>query len=439
MQPMNSNKKDPAPDALDSWKGWVAVGCAFVSMFICFGITYSFGAFFDSMSSEFNTGRSATSAIFSITTFIFFTGGIISGNFADRFGPKPVLIVGGLTMGLGLYLTSLVNALWVGYITYGLGVGIGVACGYVPMLAVVGAWFEKRRAAALGVAVTGVGLGTLLTAPLAAALITAYGWRQTYVIFGIISVVGLIMCGFLTPRPPVSIEQQAGIRLRELAQTPAFRYMYFAGFFITLALFVPFVFLVSYARIQGINEVAAASLVGIIGGASIAGRLAFGALGDKISRIRLYQATFIIVSISYLIWLSAAHSYTLLVLYAVLLGVGYGGFIVLGPTVAAEIFGLAGLGTILGAMYTAAGFGGLLGPTLTGYMIDKTGSYHTAIIAAMVMALIGFLLLIPVGRYMHSQNREESKKFKKYAGFLSRLKGKKVDNIIKQLRGNPDD
>jgi MFS family permease len=405
MQRIGSHNIDHPPDALDSWKGWVAVGCAFVAMFICFGITYSFGAFFDSMSSEFNTGRGATSAIFSITTFIFFTGGIISGNFADRFGPKPVLIFGGLTMGLGLYLTSLVNSLWVGYITYGLGVGIGVACGYVPMLAVVGAWFEKRRAAALGVAVTGVGLGTLLTAPLAAKLITTYGWRQTYVIFGIISFIGLILCGFLTPRPPVSIEQQAGIRLRELAQTPVFRYMYFAGFFITLALFVPFVFLASYARVQGIDEVAAASLVGIIGGASIAGRLVFGALGDKISRIRLFQATFIIVSISYLIWLLAANSFTLLVVYAVLLGVGYGGFIVLSPTVAAEIFGLSGLGTILGTMYTAAGFGGLLGPTVTGYMIDKTGSYYAAIVAAMVMALIAFIFLVPVGRYLHNRNQ----------------------------------
>ena len=230
-------------------------------MFICFGITYSFGAFFDSMSSEFDTGSGATSAIFSITTFIFFIGGILSGNFADRFGPKPVLIFGGITMGLGLYFTSLVNSLWVGYITYGLGVGIGVACGYVPMLAVVGAWFERRRAAALGVAVTGVGLGTLLTAPLAAALISTYGWRQTYVIFGISSVIGLVLCGFLTPRPPVSVAQQTGIRLRELAQASVFRYMYFSGFFITLALFVPFVFLAPYARVQGINEVAAASLV----------------------------------------------------------------------------------------------------------------------------------------------------------------------------------
>lgn len=392
-------------DELDSLKGWVAVGCAFVALFICFGVVYSFGAFFDPMSSEFNTSSSATSAVFSITTFIFFTGGIISGMAADRFGPKPVLIFGGLAMGFGLFLTSLVNSLWVGYITYGLGVGVGVACGYVPMLAVVGAWFERRRTAALGVAVTGVGLGTLVVAPLAAALINRYGWRQTYVIFGISSAVGLFMCGCLTPRPPASAGQQSQMRLRELVNVPVFGYMYFSGFFITLALFVPFVFLASYARARGIEEVAAASLVGIIGGASIAGRLGFGALGDKVSRVHLFQSTFIIVALSFLIWLFASHSFTLLMIFAVMLGSGYGGFIVLSPAVAVEIFGLVGLGTILGATYTAAGIGGLLGPTLAGYLIDKTGSFSAAIIAAMIFAFLAFLLLIPVERFLKKREQ----------------------------------
>ena len=396
---------DDQKDELDSLKGWLAVGCAFVSMFICFGVVYSFGAFFDPMSSEFDTSNSATSAIFSITSFIFLSGGIVSGMAADRFGPRPVLLFGGLTLGAGLYLTSLVNSLWVGYITYGLCVGVGVACGYVPMLAVVGGWFEKRRAAALGVAVTGVGLGTLVAAPLAASLIAHYGWRQTYVIFGIVSVVGLILCGCLTQRPPSSTGQQSGLCLRDLVKIPGFGYLYFSGFFMTLSLFVPFVFLVSYAKARGIDEVAAASLVGIIGGASIAGRLGFGALGDKISRIHLYQASFMIVSLSSLLWLFSSDSFTQLIIYAALLGVGYGGFIVLSPAIAAELFGLIGLGTILGATYTAAGIGGLLGPTLAGYLIDKSGSYNSAIIAAMIFAFFGFLLLIPVGRYLKKRDQ----------------------------------
>jgi len=398
----NTNEIDSATgtDQLDSWKGWVAVGCAFASMFICFGITYSFGAFFQSMSEEFQVGRSATSAVFSITTFIFFIGGMFSGSALDRIGPKPVLIVGGLSMGLGLYLTSLVNSIWIGYVTYGLGVGIGVSCGYVPMVAVVGAWFEKKRAAATGLAVTGVGFGTLLMVPWAASLISSYGWRKTYVIFGILSLIILVACGFITPRPPAILGEVAKKSIGEIIRIPVFRYMYSGAFLITLALFFPFVFLIPYARMVGINDVAAASLMGIIGAASIVGRLGFGFLGLKTNSIRLYQLTFLMVAISFLIWLTASDSFVMLVAFALFLGAGYGGFIALAPTVTAELFGLVGLGSILGTLYTAAGFGGLIGPPVAGLLIDLTGSYSTAIIAAMMLSFLAFLMLIPVQRSM---------------------------------------
>ena len=90
------------------------------------------------------------------------------------------------------------------------------------------------------------------------------------------------------------------------------------------------------------------------------------------------------------------------------MGAGRGGFIALSPVVAAEIFGPVGLGTILGVTYTAAGFAGLLGPTLAGQLIDKSGSYQPAIIAAMIVALAGFLLFIPIGRYLSRREQSET-------------------------------
>ena len=80
-----------------------------------------------------------------------------------------------------------------------------------------------------------------------------------------------------------------------------------------------------------------------------------------------------------------------------------GGFIALSPAVTAELFGLVGLGSILGAMYTAAGIGGLIGPPLAGYLIDSTGSYSPAIVTAMIFGFIAFLFLIPITRYMRNQ------------------------------------
>jgi MFS family permease len=141
-------------------QAWVVVAAAFVSTFTVFGIAYSFGAFFTPMADEFGADSSATSIFFAITAFLYFLLGAITGPIADRIGPRRVLIVGGVCMTLGLYATSRVDSLWLGYLTYGLGVGIGVACGYIPMVAAVGQWFERGRTAALGVAVAGIGMGT---------------------------------------------------------------------------------------------------------------------------------------------------------------------------------------------------------------------------------------------------------------------------------------
>ena len=79
----------------------------------------------------------------------------------------------------------MIDRLWLGYLTYGLGVGVGVACAYVPMVAVVGGWFLRRRNTALGIAVAGIGFGTVFGAPIAATLIAHLGWRATYVAFAI--------------------------------------------------------------------------------------------------------------------------------------------------------------------------------------------------------------------------------------------------------------
>ncbi|MEZ5263534.1 MAG: MFS transporter [Acidimicrobiales bacterium] len=92
----------------------------------------------------------------------------------------------------------------VGYLTYGAGVGIAAACGYVPMVAVVGGWFAQRRALAVGLSVAGIGVGTLVMSPLAARLIDSLGWRDTYRTFGVAGPIVLLVCAVLVERPPGS-------------------------------------------------------------------------------------------------------------------------------------------------------------------------------------------------------------------------------------------
>ena len=239
--------------AVDSARGWVMVAAAFAGMFTAFGIAYSFGAFLEPMADEFGASRGTTSVFFALTSLTYFGLGALSGVAVDRYGPRRVLLVGGLALGGGLAATSQAGELWIGLITYGLGVGIAVACAYVPMVAVVGGWFERRRTLAIGVAVTGIGLGTLTVAPLAAALIGELGWRDTHLLLGLVGAAVLVVCALVVARPPVQ-SGPASLTLGEAVRDRDYRRLYVAMGIIAVALFVPFVHLPGYAEQLGVDD-----------------------------------------------------------------------------------------------------------------------------------------------------------------------------------------
>jgi predicted MFS family arabinose efflux permease len=385
----------PPPNAaVDSAQAWVVVGATFLATFTVFGVAYSFGAFFTSMADDFGTGKGATALMFSITTAWYFSLGLVSGRITDRLGPRPVLLAAAVALGVGLIATSRVSSIWLGYVTYGIGVGTAVACAYVPMVATVGGWFVRRRTAALGVSVAGIGVGTLVMAPVSEALIDRYGWRTAYVVLAIGGSGLLLVASLGARRPPLAAHQEPA-SIRPVVRDRGFIVLYVASVLVSLALFVPFVFIKSYAEDHGIGSGAAATLVGIIGGASVAGRLGIGAVAGRFGALHMMQASFVIMASSFVLWLVAGSSLVVLVAFAIVMGVGYGGFIALAPAVVATLYGTRNLGAILGALYTAAAIGGLIGPPVAGEVIDRV-SYGAAIVLAMVLtaAAAGVLFML---------------------------------------------
>ncbi len=160
----------------------MVVAGAFAVLFVGFGVAYSFAAFFHSLRDEFEATRGDISLVFAITGFLYFGLGAISGPLADRVGPRRVVLAGVLLIVLGLVLASAAQQLWQVYITYSLGVGVGVGLAYVPVVGAVQQWFVKRRGLASGLAVAGIGTGTLAVPLLAAAGIELWGWRETYLL-----------------------------------------------------------------------------------------------------------------------------------------------------------------------------------------------------------------------------------------------------------------
>lgn len=387
----------------DSPHAWRMVVAGFLATFTLFGVAYSFGAFFRPIAAEFRANREAVSALFSITAFLYFVLGPITGHLADRFGPRPVVFTGAAAMGLGLIATACAHHLWAAYVAYGLGVGVGVACCYVPLVAAISGWFLRKRNTALGIAVSGIGAGTLAVAPFAAELIRQFGWREAYVILGLAATIFLMVCAYLSEPAPAEGDAPPA-KLGYTLRKPDFVLLYTASMLWSIATAIPFVFLTPYAQGHGIDQVAAAALVGVIGFASTAGRLALGALGDRIGIIRLYRACILILGLSYAIWWTA-NSWTGLAVFALAMGISYGGAVTLTPAVVAELFGTQGLGATLGALYTSSAIATLVGPPLCGAIIDRTGSYSLAIWFTLASTVAGFFVLLPLGvvREFHAE------------------------------------
>jgi MFS family permease len=324
------------------------------------------------------------SAIFSTLTVLSFFLGPVAGDVADRIGPRYVVGTGALLMGAGLLLTARVQSFSMLFVTYGVLVGSAMACIYIPSVAAVGEWFKVRRDIALGIAISGIGCGTLVAAPLAAYLTTRFGWRTAFELFGWASMAILLGCAALISRPPV-------LRSRDTANVPAmlrtrtFALLYVCLIFDGIAIYIPFVFITAYAMDLGASHAAGAALIGYIGAASVVGRLGLNALAPRFGLLNVYKASYVIVLASCSIWL-VSHSYPMLVAFAIVLGVGYGGIAAMTPAVAAARFGIEGLGELLGILFTSFGVACLVGPPLAGVLADATHDYKWPVFVAAAAA-----------------------------------------------------
>ncbi|MFN3256307.1 MAG: MFS transporter [Ilumatobacter sp.] len=380
---------------VDSGRSWIVAIAGAVASGVAFGTVYTFGAFFEAMAEDFGAGRGATALVFGITLMCFFGFGLITGPLTDRVGPTPLVITGGLVMACALWLTSNVTSVGVGYVTYGLGVGVGGSMVGTPVWATVGMGFERHRALAMGVVATGNGLGTLLLVPTSQYLIDRHGWRNAYAILAAFVLVALVLAGLAMTRPIQPHHVPARTVIGRVVHRPEFRLLFGTSVLFSISLFIAFGFVVDFATGAGVDPGGAALLVGLIGASSVVGRLGLTALASRVSAIRLLQWCLLAQPVAFGTWLAADDSYPLLVVFALLMGISYGGFVSLGPEVMALLFGTVGVGSIMGLLFLGFGLGGLIGPPFAGWLADETSSAATialALVVAVIACVLGWMI-----------------------------------------------
>jgi MFS family permease len=401
---MNGPAKLSQPRA---FYGWFVVAAAFAVTFVGFGSAYTFSAFVEPLQHDFGASRGSVSLIFSLAGFLYFGLGIISGPLADRFGSRPLAMAGMILTGLGLAAASAAPSLAQVYVAYGLGVGLGVGCAYVPAIGAVQRWFVRRRGFASGLAVSGIGVGTLVMPPLASLLIGMLGWRGAYLALGALAVAlggGLALLIENDPRsrglgpdgdPPPADTTSA--KPRDAAVSEAIRSTRFVGLYAaclicSFGVFVPFVHLVPYARDHEIASASAVLLLAVIGVGSTAGRFFLGGLADRMGRELSLLLMFIGMALALAMWTVATTVWPLVV-FAFVYGVFYGGWVAVLPAVVMDYFGGRNVSGLIGILYTSVAFGTLIGPSAAGFAFDFSHSYTLPILLSVGANILAAMIV----------------------------------------------
>lgn len=376
--------------------GWYVVAAAFAVMFFGFGSAYSFSAFVESLQKDFGASRGSVSLVFSLAGFLYFSLGVVSGPLADRWGSRRLAVAGMLLTGAGLAAASIADSLMAVYAAYGIGVGVGVGCAYVPAVGAVQRWFVRRRGFASGLAVSGIGVGTLVMPPVAAFLIATFGWREAYLVLGALAATlggGLALLiendpgrRGLSPdgdTDPADVRRAApsGSSVGEAVRSRRFIVLYAACLICSFGVFVPFVHLVPYALDHGVAQSSAVLLLGMIGIGSTAGRFFLGGIADRMGRHRSLIAMFAGMACSLALWLIST-SFWPLAAFAFLFGAFYGGWVAILPAVVMDHFGGRNVSGIIGILYTSVAFGTLIGPSAAGFAFDLSHSYTLPILVS---------------------------------------------------------
>ncbi|KAG9473581.1 monocarboxylate transporter 4 [Eleutherodactylus coqui] len=395
--------KVKAPDG--GW-GWaVLFGC-----FVITGFSYAFpkavSVFFKELIREFGIGYSDTAWISSILLAMLYGTGPLCSICVNRFGCRPVMMVGGLFASLGMVCASFCTSIITIYLTAGVLTGLGLALNFQPSLIMLNRYFDKRRPLANGLAAAGSPVFLCCLSPLGQVLQYEFGWRGGFLILG-----GLLLnccaCGALMrPLEPPKKEKEETKEVEKPKRKKLLDFSVFKdrGFVIytlaasimVLGLFVPPVFVVSYAKDIGVEDTKAAFLLTILGFVDIFARPTCGIIAG-LKRVRpycVYLFGFAMMFNGFTDLMgSMSNTYAGLVVFCIFFGISYGMVGALQFEVLMAIVGTQKFSSAIGLVLLAEAMAVLIGPPSAGKILDATGRYFFIFIIAGTEVVTSALVL----------------------------------------------
>jgi MFS family permease len=395
---------------------WVVLGALVVVMLLGSGLRAVFGVFIKPMEATFGWDRAALSGAAAISLLLLGAAGPIVGWLADQWGPRRVIFVSAILLGLGAMLSSRVSALWQIYITCGVLMGLGAGgVGMSTGAALAARWFEARRGLVMGLVGGAMSAGQLVIVPLAVWFTLRYGWRQSFLYLGVLLLVIALPLTVLfirddpgqkglkaygagqaaragEPKAP----PEGRTRVADAMQVPAF-WLLAGTFFICgyTSNGLVLTHLVPHAAEHGFSEMHPAQALGVMGAMNILGTVASGFICDRFGRKGPLAFYYGVRGLS-LLFLLYVWNVPSLHIFAAIFGLNYISTVPPTTTLTANIFGRYSVGSLSGWIFFAHQVGAALGAAVGGWVFQSTGSYSWAFISAALLAFLAVPMALAI-------------------------------------------
>ncbi len=394
--------------------GWVVLAASFLVLFSSYGVQFCFGLFLPEIEADLAPGQrglvSLLFALFMLFSSLFSLG---TGMATDRWGPRPVLLLGGVGEALGLLAFSRSQELWQAFLAFSVLGAVGKSTTWVPLTSLAVKWFPTRSGLASGLVTSGVGLGQLIVPPLSALILVPLGWRTAYAVYGLALLAVFLLAALLVeqaphsgPEYPHQLSHQGegyhpSFTVREVLRVPAF-WLFLGGLTVLWSVvYLPIAHLPPFARnSMGLSPRLASLTMTLVAVGSILSRIGGGAFADVAGYRRAVAVAVGTEVLGFLGMWACSWMGTLFLLYgsAMVFGIGYGTMAGIYAAILAYLFGRRWASSISGLVFAVAAGAASMGVYLAGLVYQLTGGYGGAFAMGAGLAFLSLPLLLSAVR-----------------------------------------
>ena len=397
---------------------WIVVPAGFLFVILVWAPYSGLATFFPLLAEDLGTQRGTIAIAFTIIIAIGAPFGVVIGRLLDGPWAHRVALLEVLLCGLGYLLASTMQSIWQLYVYLGFLLGAGFAGGYIIPTTVVARWFEDKRGLAVGVVLSGTGVGYLVGPLVAVNLMQGFGWRGALAIFGSIASLLAILPALMLRNPPSATAAQpaalsgttsqqadgrgsahsgSGPGLREALGTSTFWMLFVVWVLQALPIMMFTIHVVPLIVDKGIGITAAAGALSLYGAGILCGRILSGQAADRFGGRSTLVLTTAIAAAS-LVLLLVTQDLTLLYASSIAFGFASSGADTAYVKILPDIVGTRALGTVLSGVSFGWRLGGGIGPALAGFLFDATHIYALPVGLAVFGLLVSILLFLWASR-----------------------------------------